>query len=97
MVSRRTSSRSRTQRNKRVIPSAQRAVAVNQRAFFSAYKELEGQTIKAWHKLRNDIRRNVNRQILIQDRNRLLLLLGECNYMTRECQRASTKARRRFR
>lgn len=44
---------------------------------------------KAWAKLRSDIKRHANPQTIMRDHNNLLLLLGECNYMTRECMRCN--------
>jgi hypothetical protein len=51
------------------------------------YKALEKQIEEAWAKLRNDVKRRANPQTISRDKNHLLLLLGECNYMARECIR----------
>lgn len=52
-----------------------------------AYRELEKRIDKTWKKLRNDVKTRSRRAIL-KGRRDLLLLLGECNYMARECGRA---------
>ena len=51
------------------------------------YKALEKQIEEAWTKLRNDVRQKASPQTIAKDKNHLLLLLGECNYMVRECAR----------
>jgi hypothetical protein len=37
------------------------------------------------------VRRKAPPQIILEDRDNLLLLLGECNYMARECVRISNR------
>lgn len=59
----------------------------NQKALWKTYRRLQMEAEKAWVKFRNGLRRNAKADILIRDHNHLLLLLGECNYMARECTR----------
>ena len=72
---------------KRAIPLSRKMESANRKASWDAYKGLQKQVDKAWSKLRADVLKNANPQTLMRDRNQLLLLLGECNYMTRECMR----------
>jgi len=51
-----------------------------------AYRDLEKKIDKTWKKLRTDVKNRSSRAI-IKGRRDLLLLLGECNYMVRECGR----------
>lgn len=72
--------------------------AANRKALWQAYKGLQKRADQAWEKFRNDVKRKAKSDILIQDQNHLLLLLGECNYMARECMRlagAQEKKKRR--
>ncbi len=75
--------------------AASRARAFNRNAQWKTYRELQAKANKAWQKCRNDVKKNARSDILIRDHNNLLLLLGECNYMARECMRLSAKRRRR--
>ncbi|HSX25467.1 MAG TPA: hypothetical protein VLE89_00480 [Chlamydiales bacterium] len=61
--------------------------AANRKTHWKAYKALQMKVDKAWSKLKTDVKRKVKTQTLIRDKNNLLLLLGECNYMARECAR----------
>jgi len=67
--------------------SRKQAVAKNKKAQWAVYRELQKKASKAWSKLRSDANRKVSPEILLQDRNHLLLLLGECNYLAGECMR----------
>ncbi len=67
----------------------------NKKALWKAYKELQIRAEKAWHKFRDDVRKNAKSDILVKDHNHLLLILGECNYMARECMRMASKNRKR--
>jgi hypothetical protein len=68
---------------------------VNRAALWKAYKDLQVRADKAWDKFRGDIRRHAKSDILIQDHSHLLLLLGECNYMARECMRMASKNKKK--
>lgn len=71
------------------------AVAFNRQAQWKAYRELQMRADQAWEKFRNDVKKNARSDILIRDHNHLLLLLGECNYMARECMRIASKGKKR--
>ncbi|OGN63504.1 MAG: hypothetical protein A3E80_01920 [Chlamydiae bacterium RIFCSPHIGHO2_12_FULL_49_9] len=65
----------------------------NKRAHWSAFRTLQKRVDKAWGKLRSDVKKKASAQVILKDRNELLLLLGECNYMAKECMRVSRKKR----
>jgi hypothetical protein len=72
-----------------------KATTANQKAQWTAYKELQKQVDKAWTQLKEDVKRKAKAQTIVRDKNELLLLLGECNYMARECMRLSAKKKRK--
>ena len=59
----------------------------NQIAQWVAYKELQDQVEEAWSHLQEAVRKRSSPKVLFRSRNELLLLLGECDYMARECMR----------
>jgi len=69
--------------------SAAAAVKKNKSAHWSTFKDLEKKAEKALAKLRSDVKRKASPATLLKDKNALLLLLGECNYMARQCMRAA--------
>jgi hypothetical protein len=69
-------------------------VNYNQAALWQTYKELQAKADKAWEKFRTDVRKKAKDDVLVKDRNELLLLLGECDYMVRECMRCSNQAKK---
>ena len=71
-----------------------KSVAANRKAHWTAYKELQSRVDKQWAKLRANVARKAKSQILVRDRNHLLLLLGECNYMARECMKLQKRRSR---
>jgi len=71
--------------------AAKTATQVNQKAQWIAYKELQAQVDKAWERLKANVKKKASAQVLVQNKNALLLLLGECNYMASECMRLSGK------
>lgn len=101
MAKRRKVRKSKTRKVKRkgarrVKRTNVKAIAKNRKALWGTYQSLQKKVDVAWAKVRSDIKRKAKPQILIRDRNHLLLLLGECNYMARECMRFTRgKARRR--
>lgn len=79
---------------KRKRPSAKRkkvaagsSLTANRKAHWEAYKHLQTRCEKALAKIKADVRRKAKPAVILRDRNQLLLLLGECNYMARECMR----------
>lgn len=91
MASQRKVSKRKTASRKKKDPSAE----YNKKALWKTYRELQGRAEKAWKKFRTDVQRNASKKILLQDHNHLLLLLGECNYMARECTRLAEKNKKR--
>ena len=72
-----------------------KTTAPNRKAQWEAYKNLQKKVDAAWDKLKRDIRKKASPKILIEGKNDLLLLLGECNYMARECMRMAGKGKGR--
>jgi hypothetical protein len=64
-----------------------RIQASNQIAQWVAYKELQDQVEQAWAHLQQAVIKRSNPKVLLRNKNELLLLLGECDYMARECMR----------
>ena len=71
-----------------------KAAAMNRKAQWEAYRSLQKRVDAAWDKLKKAINKKANPKVLIKGKNDLLLLLGECNYMARECTRIMSKKRR---
>jgi len=67
------------------------AKLANRNALWQAYRDLQKRADEAWAKFRNDVSNHANSEVLVQDNNQLLLLLGECDYMARECMRHAAK------
>lgn len=61
----------------------------NQESQWKIYKNLQQRIDKAWEQLQEDVERNAPEHILLRNKNHLLLLLGECNYMARECVKSA--------
>jgi len=66
------------------------AAKKNKTAHWSTYKNLQKKAEKALGKLRSDVKKKANPNVLLKDKNALLFLLGECNYMARQCMRAAS-------
>jgi hypothetical protein len=69
-----------------VLKRRAKNIAFTMKKPLMAYHELEKKIDKTWTKLRSDVKKRSHRAI-IKGRRDLLLLLGECNYMARECAR----------
>jgi hypothetical protein len=74
-----------------VTTSPQAEFTRNREAQWSVYKNLQQKMDQAWAKLRFDLEKKAPISILIEDRNHLLLLLGECSYLAGECIRMSER------
>lgn len=48
------------------------------------YQDLQKKVEHALEMLKHDISSGASNELILEHKNRLLLLLGECNYMTRE-------------
>lgn len=66
----------------------------NEEAHWKAYQELQTQADKAWKKLQGDVKRNAGEKILTEDNQQIMLLLGECDYMARECMRMASNGKK---
>lgn len=77
--------RHRTKRRKTMKRRA-RKVSYTVKKSLKTYRDLEKKIDKTWRKLRTDVKKR-SRRAIIKGRRDLLLLLGECNYMARECAR----------
>jgi hypothetical protein len=76
--------------------TSKKQVSVSNRdAHWKAYKLLQAKVDKAWAKLQADVRKKAPIDVLVRNKNQLLLLLGECNYMVRECMRSDAKTKKR--
>ena len=94
-ATRRPAPKRKTVRKKRTgkvkgMDSPKLALAKNRKAHWDVYRELQRKADKAWAKLRSDVKRKADPEVLVADRNNLLLLLGECNYLVGECMRMKT-------
>jgi hypothetical protein len=61
----------------------------NHDSLWNAYKGLQQRIDVAWKKLQTDVKRNAPVDVITAHKNQLLLLLGECNYMARECMKSA--------
>lgn len=59
----------------------------NHNSHWETYRNLQKKVDEAWEKLQASVKKKAKPEILIREKNHLLLLLGECNYMARECMR----------
>jgi len=53
--------------------------------YVKMWHKMEKRLDKAFKKLKNDVAKSKNIKVIQKDKNDLLLLLGECNYLSREC------------
>jgi len=86
--------RKKTRKTVKKKKTAVKSATFNRQAQWKAYRELQMKADKAWEKFRSDVKKNAKSDILIRDHNHLLLLLGECNYMARECMRMASKGKK---
>jgi hypothetical protein len=63
----------------------------NSKAQWAAYKDLQKQVDRAWKTMKSHVNRRASAWQIAHDKNRLVLLLGECNYMVRELKRLERK------
>lgn len=74
---------------------SKQSIAANKKAQWAAFKALQRKVDQAWNKLRLNVKKKAPASAIAKDRNHLLLLLGECNYMARECAKAATRAKKK--
>lgn len=72
---------------KREIPIEKDGLQWNKKAHWQAYRNLQKKVDTAWEQLQRDIEKKASHKRLLEDKNHLMLLLGECDYMTREYMR----------
>jgi hypothetical protein len=91
---RKKSVRKKTPAVKKGSAQEMKEMLANQKVLWASYRKLQDRVDKAWHKLESDVKRRAHSEVIYQDRNDLLLLLGECDYMARECIRQSGRKKR---
>ena len=100
MQKRKTRKKAHTKRRKTTRKTAaaprksRKAIASNKQSHWVAYQNLEEKIGKAFTTLRSNIRKKASPKTINSNKNELLLLLGECNYMARECMRCEKKTKR---
>ena len=75
------------------MPS-EKEMSYNMKAQWTAYRQLRAAADNAWEKLRSDVHHKASLNQLIRDRNDLALILGECDYMARECISLNTHTKK---
>ena len=95
MVKRRKAVKRRKRKSTGKLATRSETMQRNKKAHWMAYRELQIKADKAWAKLRADVKRKAKPEVLLKDRNALALLLGECNYMTRECMSFESHSKKR--
>jgi hypothetical protein len=63
--------------------SARKPKSFDMGTYIRIYRKLEKEINQTWKKLCIDVKRK-SPAAITRDKNRLMLLLGECNYMARE-------------
>lgn len=58
---------------------------------WDAYNVLHNKVEAAWNILAANVKKKARPEVLMQNRNDLLLLLGECHYMAKSYEQASSK------
>jgi DNA-binding transcriptional MocR family regulator len=74
--------------------TAAKKLSTNASTHLQAYKNLEKRLEDALEKLCCDVEKK-NKKAIAKDRSDLMLLLGECNYMERECAKCMEKKPKR--
>jgi len=70
------------------------AEETNRKALWETYRDLQNRVNQALDKLSYHFQTRAAPEILIQDKQELLFLLGECNYMARTCEELELNGRR---
>jgi hypothetical protein len=66
----------------------------NRQALWHTYRDLQNRVNQALDKLSYHFQTRAAPEILIQDKQELLFLLGECNYMARTCEELELSGRK---
>lgn len=85
----RKASRKRRSPRRRKSKASAKGFSANWKAQWKAYKDMQKKVNTAWSKLQTHAKQKASPQTILRDRNNLLLLLGECNYLSRECMRCA--------
>ncbi len=93
--SRRKTSKKTVRRKKGSKSPVAMSMEKNRKAHWEAYKHLQKRCDQAWAKLKADTKRKAAPEVIIRGKNHLLLLLGECDYMARECMRMAARRQKR--
>lgn len=75
--------------------SAAASTANNQKAHWKTYQGLQKEIDKTWTQLQTAVKKKARPDTLLAYGNRLLLLLGECNYLAHEYMRLTTRTPKR--
>lgn len=89
MVVRKTKSRKKVVAKKKKVAKTTRSpktVPAKVTSNFKTYEYLEKKIHEAWKKLCKDVKKR-DKAAILQDREELKLLLGECHYMMQECKK----------
>jgi hypothetical protein len=82
-------------RTKKKAKPARKKAAGNKSAQWKAYEDLKKQVHRSWKKLKSDFKKKAPAKTTARNTRQLLLLLGECNYMARECMRHGRRPARK--
>ncbi len=94
-IKKKTTKRAAPRKSAAKRKAPQKAPLSNYAAHWKTYKDLQKKVDLAWQKLQEDVRKKASPDVLMRNKNHLLLLLGECNYMASECMRCSMDAKKR--
>jgi hypothetical protein len=75
---------------KKVIKKKIKKVKSSRKIWEPKFKEMKNKIDKALKKLKSDIEKKQPIEMIEQDNNELLLLLGQCNYLVREFHEHAT-------
>lgn len=86
----RRSSQTRTQAR-----SSARIKTIRPQGHWNTYHQLHRQVNQAWNQFQACVENRANPETVAKAKNYLMLLLGECNYMARQCKQLAAQSRRR--
>ncbi len=81
-----TKSAARSVRNP-VLEDETEVTAANRKALWTTFRALQKRVDQALAKLRTHFKKGSTPNVIMRDKKELLLLLGECNYMARTCEK----------
>jgi len=95
MPKRRRKTRAKARKRRTKMTPQKKAGAFNRKAYWKAFRELQSKADKAWKRFHSSVKKKAGFATISRDRNQLLLLLGECNYMAKECARLAKMKKKR--